>query len=87
MALIWANNSVLFNMGRLVMEKILTIKEYERMQDEYDKVKYRCKCGHKVIIPEKVNKQICSWCGRYVFKNKKDEFEFRLKERMKKNEY
>ena len=67
------------------IEKLLTVKEYERMTEEYDKVKYQCKrCGHKVIIPKWVDKQICDWCGYWVFKNKKDECIFRVKEKMKK---
>ena len=65
------------------MEKILTIKEYERMTEEYDKVKYTCKCGRRVVIPKWVKKQLCDWCGNYVFKNKKDEFLYRVGEKLK----
>lgn len=61
------------------MERLLTIEEYDRMQDEYDKVKYKCKCGHKVVIPNWVDKQVCGWCGKYVFKNEKDEFKYRMR--------
>ena len=60
------------------MERVLTIKEYERITNEYEKVKYLC----KVIIPKWVEKQLCDWCGNYVFKSKEDEFKFRLKEKM-----
>ena len=66
------------------MGKLLTNKEYRRMSEEYDKVKYTCKCGHRVIITNKQDKVVCDWCGHYVFKSKKDEFEFRLKEQMKR---
>ena len=67
------------------MEKILTIKEYERMSDEYAKVKYQCKnCGHKVIIPYKEEKQLCSWCHKFVFKNDQEEFKYRIKEIIKR---
>lgn len=66
------------------MEKLLTEKEYERMTEEYDKVKYRCKCGHRVIITSKQDKNLCDWCGHWVFKNKKDEFMFRVKEKIRK---
>lgn len=65
------------------MEKLLSIKEYERMTQEYDKVKYRCKCGRRVIIPYNVDKQICSYCNRYVFKSKNEEFKYRVKEKMR----
>lgn len=66
------------------MEKLLTKKEFKRMTEEYSKVKYTCKCGHRVIIPKWIDKQICGWCGQYVFKSKKDEFEFRMQEQMKR---
>lgn len=66
------------------MKKILSIKEHETMSKNYDKVKYTCKrCGHRVIIPNWVEKNVCDYCGYYVFKNDKDEFKFRLKEKMK----
>lgn len=61
-------------------------EQYKRLTEEYDKVKYRCRCGHRVIIPNKIDKNICSWCGNYVFKNKKDEFEYRIKEKLQKGE-
>ena len=57
--------------------KILTDKEYKHLTDEYDKVRYQCSCGHKVVIPYNVDKQLCSWCHNYVFKDKKDEFKYR----------
>ena len=61
------------------MYKTLTIKEYDRMTNEYDKVKYECKyCGRKAVIPYNVDKVECSWCHHYVFKNKRDEFKYRL---------
>ena len=60
--------------------RILTDKEYKTLTDNYDKVKYMCKCGHRVIIPYKVDKVLCSWCHNYVFKDKQVEFKYRLKE-------
>lgn len=67
------------------MHKTLTVKEYERMCNEYDKVKYVCKwCGRKSIIPYNIEKVECSWCHHYVFKNKQDEFKYRVNEKLKK---
>ena len=65
------------------MDHILTIKEFKRMTDEYEKVKYICKCGHRVVIPKWVDKQLCDWCGRYVFKDKRSEFKYRIREAIK----
>lgn len=66
------------------MPRILTNEELDRMQDELDKVKYTCKhCGRRAIIPQWETKKLCKWCGNYVFKNDKDEFNYRMKERLK----
>lgn len=64
-------------------DKMLTNAEYQRMTDEYDKVKYRCKCGYRVVIPVWQDKEICSCCGNYVFKDKREEFKYRMKEKIK----
>lgn len=59
-------------------------KEFQRMSNEYAKVKYKCKhCGHKVVIPAWVDKQLCSWCGYYVFSNKQLEFKENVKRLIK----
>ena len=50
-----------------------------KIYDYITKHKVKCKCGHKVFIT-KYDKIICSWCGNYVFKDKKKEFDYRLKE-------
>ena len=65
------------------MDHILTDEEYDRMTDNLDKVMHRCKCGHRVVIPKRTDKMLCSWCGYYVFRNKKDEFKCRMKEKIK----
>ena len=64
------------------MEK-LTIKQHKHMTDEYDKVKYTCKnCGRRVIITSRQDRNLCDWCGRYVYRNKKEEFISRLGEKL-----
>lgn len=60
-------------------------KWYQKTSEEYDKVKITCKCGHRVIIPHWVKKQICDWCGNYVYRDKKLEFQEKLKKELKKN--
>lgn len=44
------------------------------------KARIKCACGHSIVIPACVSMVLCRWCGNYVFKDKKTEFEFRLKE-------
>ena len=57
-------------------------KEMDRMFNIYKNNTYTCKCGHRISIPNDINKMCCHYCGCYVFKTKKDEFMFRIKEKM-----
>jgi len=57
----------------------LTNEEFKKLTNAEDKVKYTCKCGRRVIISSQKDKEICSWCGNYVFKNKKDEYKYKVK--------
>ena len=68
-------------MGKV--NNFMSNKDMQKYIDEIDNHKYTCKCGHKVFIPYDKEKALCSWCNRYVFKDKKDEFLFRLKEKIK----
>jgi len=36
----------------------------------------KCKCGHSLFFQR--NRMICTWCGRFVFKNKKEDFKYTL---------
>lgn len=58
-------------------------REFVIRANELDKVKIACKCGHKTVVPVWVDKQICSWCGHYVYRNKQVEFKDKLKQRLK----
>lgn len=56
-----------------------------KLQEERDKYKYKCSCGHTVyILPfEHRKKKVCSWCGYYVYTSKEAEFKDRMKQRLK----
>ena len=60
---------------QIVSEKSENIKK-----ERFDLICPRCGWRNRLIYSEKVqkNKKICKHCGYYVFRNKKDEFEFRL---------
>lgn len=58
-------------------------EELQKYTDELNKHKYLCSCGRKVYIDRKKEKAVCDWCGKYVFKNKIDEFKYRMKEKLK----
>ena len=66
------------------MKPILTVKEFNRMTEEYDKVKIQCKhCYRRVIVPVWVDKIICPNCGYYVYRNKQLEFQENIKKLIK----
>lgn len=52
---------------------------YQKTMRELEKTKRYCKCGHSLIMPIWVDKQLCDWCGNYVYKDKETEFKYKLK--------
>lgn len=44
----------------------------------------KCSCGHSILTTKQ--KTLCTWCGNYVYKDKKLEFEERLKSSLKKED-
>lgn len=59
---------------------------FKRLEEKKKYTVY-CKCGHSMAIypMEHKTKKICSWCGYYVYKNKKVEFIDRLENLLSKN--
>ena len=46
--------------------------------------KTKCKhCGHSITMPN-AERTICSYCGYWVYRNKKIEFKYRMKEMLRK---
>ena len=58
----------------------LSNDELTKLLSDMTQARIVCKCGHSVLIPQRKDKKICSWCGNYVFKNKHDEFVYRMNE-------
>lgn len=67
------------------MSQIMTKKQFQRQAEEYDKVKIKCKCGSRLVIPVWVDKQLCRNCGKYVYRNKQLEFREKLVREMKRS--
>ena len=60
------------------------MKKFDDNLEKLAQFKVKCKhCGHVVIMINK-KKDICNWCGYYIYRSKKDEFEERLRSEMKK---
>lgn len=62
--------------------KTYEIDKYSRILQDH---KITCKCGHRMLIPYHVDKMICSWCGNYVYRNKRVEFKDKLSKEIRKN--
>ena len=52
--------------------------------NERSKMMVKCSCGCSSYIPSYKNKQICRWCGRTIYKHKKDEFIYKLNVQLNK---
>ena len=57
------------------MRKLETSEKFLNALNEY---KVKCKCGHVMIIVKR-EWDVCDWCGRKVYRSKKDEFKDKLK--------
>lgn len=58
-----------------------------KLHEEFSKLNVTCKnCGHRLYIPTRQEREICSWCGKYVFRDEKEEFKYRLLEEKRRNE-
>lgn len=61
------------------------IKKDKIKAEVYNQNKFPCKhCGHKQLVPNFMKRNLCDWCGHWVFRNDKDEFEFRMQEQIKR---
>lgn len=63
------------------MQEYLTFRELEKLNNERTQNRVLCKCGHSMLINNKEHRAICSHCNNFVFKTKKDEFLYRMKEK------
>lgn len=43
-----------------------------------------CKCGHSIFMPHYVTKRLCSWCNRWVYRNKEIEFKEKLQNQLRR---
>lgn len=57
----------------------VSLEKQNRYFNELSKYKYKCKCGHVVVMLPGTDKCLCTWCHNYVFKHKKDEFVNRMR--------
>ena len=72
-----------------LLHSLLRLKKQKWKNNDFvfenflSKHKVKCKCGHTIVLLER-KYAICGWCGRNVYRSKKDEFEDKLKKEIKK---
>lgn len=75
---------VVYSVGKLSSYSNGAMENIKKIHQERTENTYKCKCGHSVPIQPYENKVLCHWCNKWVFKNEKDEFKFRLEEQRRK---
>lgn len=57
----------------------LSFSDIEKLDEEKTENRIYCKnCGHALNISHQRDKRICNHCGKYVFREDKEEFKYRL---------
>lgn len=59
-------------------------KQDIKRNQERSKDTIKCKCGCSTVITNKTDRCICRWCGKWLYRTPAIEFEYILKEKMKK---
>lgn len=62
--------------------KDMDFYELERYAEELQNHMFTCKCGHRVLIRKYEISSICNWCGRSVYRNKREEFRDRMETKL-----
>lgn len=75
---------VVYSVSKLCSYSAGAMENIKKIHTERTENTYKCKCGHSVVIRPDETKILCHWCNRYVFKNQKDEFKYRLEEKRNK---
>ena len=55
------------------------VREHKKIQDYMIK----CKCSHTILFTGHKDRLCCSHCGNYVYKDKKTEMKYKIKELLK----
>jgi len=64
---------------------MITLKEVDKKNNALTPFKKLCRnCGHSVIIIE-LDRIICTHCGKWIYKDDKTEFMYKMREEIKKN--
>ena len=57
----------------------------EKLETEKTENSVKCSCGKSISISAKIDKSICSWCGRTVINTTKNHFKYVVRKRLNTN--
>lgn len=56
-------------------------KDDDKKSESISSCRVKCQCSH-VIVMAKADRTICSYCGNWVYRSKKIEFKYKMKEKL-----
>ena len=60
--------------------QLAMIDRENRMAQQYKKITIHCQCGHSFIIPNYVDRLICNFCGKWCYRTKELEKQYKQKD-------
>lgn len=60
-----------------------TYKEIVRDHKKIQDYMIKCKCSHTMLFTGSKDRLCCSYCGNWVYKDKKTEMKYKIKELLK----
>ena len=64
-------------------QEILSYKEMNKRLGVFQNYVIKCKCSHSILFTGRKDRIICSHCGNYVYRDKKVEMKYKIKELLK----
>lgn len=60
-----------------------SFQEIVRDQNKIHDYMVKCKCSHTMLFTGSKDRLLCSHCGHYVYKDKKTEMKYKIKEKLR----
>ena len=57
-----------------------SMNEIEKEHRIFQNYVVKCKCSHTILFTGVKDRLLCTYCGRYVYRDKKTEMKYKLKE-------
>lgn len=65
-----------------MMRYVKAFYEEDRLAEEKNKYKVKCKCGTKTVMTN-ADRTICRGCGHWLYRTKEIEFREKMKEKLR----